>query len=472
LGLNASLHYSSNPVFTTLWRAIERNRRPFFNSLSRGDRKKPVIEFLWVPFLACLVLTGIHVYLGLHVLARGIIFVDLALAQVAALGITVALLAGHPIQSMAAYWYALAFTLGGSFLFAISRTHRAPIPQEAIIGIVYAVSAAVAVLVLDRAPQGSEHIKQLLVGSILTVTLKQVGTLALLYGIVGAVHWAVRRPLLEISFDPPAALSKGRWIGWWDFLFYASFGFVVTSSVQIAGVLLVFSYLIVPAAIAGLLARSVTTRLALGWGLGFVVSVLGLVASATWDLPTGATVVTTFGVFMAAVATGLGLQIFIRETRAKGMIALNGVAIAALAAMALAGLLLLIFPQMDHHWLNWLEKPVPSVQLIFLTSDERETYHDSQEAVQRGLSEIQQLHSMQQDIQWGAREMSEDKQERLRQYLASRSEITAGDQMVLNHLRSEARKRQRFWLGIPLLGTGVFGAVALARLRSKQNSRR
>jgi len=426
-----------------------------------------VIEFLWVPFLGCLVLTGIHVYLGLHVLARGIIFVDLALAQVAALGITVALLAGHPIQSAAAYWYALAFTLGGSFLFAISRTHRAPIPQEAIIGIVYAVSAAVAVLVLDRAPQGSEYIKQLLVGSILTVTLKEVGTLALLYGIVGAVHWAIRRPVLEISFDPPAALSKGRWIGWWDFLFYASFGFVVTSSVQIAGVLLVFSYLIVPAAIAALLARSVTARLAVGWGLGFVVSVLGLVASAAWDLPTGATVVTTFGVFMAAVAAGLGLQIFIRETRAKGMIALNGVAIAALAAMGLAGLFLFLFPQMDHHWLNWFEKAVPSVQLAFLTSDERETYQDSQEAVQRGLSEIQSLRTMQQEVQWGTREMSEGKQERLRQYLASRSEITAGDQMVLNHLRNQARKHQRFWLGIPLLGVGVFGATALARLRNK-----
>jgi len=426
-----------------------------------------VIEFLWVPFLACLVLTGIHVYLGLHVLARGIIFVDLALAQVAALGITVALLAGHSIQSQAAYWYALAFTMGGSLLFAISRSHRAPIPQEAIIGIVYAVSAAAAVLVVDRAPQGSEYIKQLLVGSILTVTLKEVGTLALLYGIVGAVHWAVRRPLLEISFDPQAALSKGRWIGWWDFLFYASFGLVVTSSVQIAGVLLVFSYLIVPAAIAALLARSVTARLALGWGLGFVVSVLGLVASAAWDLPTGATVVTTFGAFMAAVAAWLGLQTLIGATRAKGLAALTGVGIAILAAMGLAGLFLFLFPQMDHHWLNWLEKAVPSVQLAFLTSDERETYQDSQEAVQRGLSEIRSLRTMQQEIQWGTREMPEEKQERLRQYLAGRSEITAGDQIVLNHLRSEARKRQRFWLGIPLLGIGVFGATALARLRNK-----
>ena len=423
------------------------------------------IEFLWVPFLACLVLTGIHVYLGLHVLARGIIFVDLALAQVAALGITVALLAGHPIQSGAAYWYALAFTLAGSLLFAVSRTHRAPIPQEAIIGIVYAVSAAIAILVIDRAPQGSEHLKQLLVGSILTVTLREVGTLALLYAIIGSLHWTMRRPLLEISLDPEAAVSKGRWVRGWDFVFYASFGFVVTSSVQIAGVLLVFSYLIVPAAIAALLVRSVSARLALGWGLGFVVSLLGLVASATWDLPTGATVVATFGVSMAAVAACLGLRILIQATRAKGLSALTGAGIAALAVIALAGLLLVIVPQMDHHWLNWLEKAAPSVQLAFLTSDERETYRDSQEEVQRGQNEIQRLRAMQQQVQWGTREMSEEMQERLRQYLASRSEITAGDQIVLKHLQSTARQRQRFWLGIPLVLIGVVGALTLARAR-------
>src|SRR5919109_5065702 len=358
------------------------------------------IEFLWVPFLACLVLTGIHVYLGLHVLARGIIFVDLALAQVAALGITIALLAGHPIQSAASYWYALAFTMGGSLVLAMSRAHRGTIPQEAIIGIVYAVSAALAVLVLDRAPQGSEHIKQLLVGSILTVTLAEVGSLALLYAIVGALHWVVRQPLLEISFDPAAALVQGRWMRSWDFLFYASFGFVVTSSVQIAGGLLVFSYLIVPATIAALLARSVTARLALGWGFGFVVSIVGLIASAIWDLPTGATVVTTFGVLMASVAAWLYLQTLVQAIRAQGLIAVAGIGIAGSIATGLAGLFLLIFPQMDHHWLNWLEKAVPSIQLAFLTVDERETYRDSQEALERGLSEIESLRVMQQEMQW------------------------------------------------------------------------
>ncbi len=428
------------------------------------------IEFLWIPFLACLVLTGIHVYLGLHVLARGIIFVDLALAQVAALGITVALLAGHAIQSEAAYWYALTFTVGGSLLFSASRVHRAPIPQEAIIGIVYAVSAAAAVLVVDRAPQGSEHIKQLLVGSILTVTPTEVGTLALLYAAIGIIHWLIRRPLLKISFDPEQAARQGLWIRWWDFLFYASFGFVVTSSVRIAGVLLVFSYLIVPAAVAALLANSVTGRLLIGWGLGFVVSVLGLVASAAWDLPTGATVVTTFGVVLAAVALGLGARSLVRAVRTQGPSALTGIGVAASVALALVGLLLLLFPQMDHHWLNWLEEAAPTVRLAFLDQDERETYQESYESVRRGLAEIQQLRAKQQEVQWGTREMSEEMQERLRQYLASRSEITAGEQMALNYLRSKARERQRFWLGIPLLGIGLFGALVLARLRGKKSN--
>ena len=158
-----------------------------------------MLELLALPFLACLILTGIHAYLGLHVLARGVIFVDLALAQVAALGLTLALLAGHPLQSDAAWWYALAFAVCAALLFAVTRVRRAPIPQEAIIGIVYAVSAALGMLVVDRAPQGAEHIKQLLLGAILTVTAGDATSLAGLYVVVGLVHWFARRPLLAIS---------------------------------------------------------------------------------------------------------------------------------------------------------------------------------------------------------------------------------------------------------------------------------
>ncbi len=423
-----------------------------------------MLEFLWLPFLACLVLTGIHVYLGLHVLARGVIFVDLALAQVAALGITVAFLAGHPIQSDAAYWYALAFTVGGAALFAASRTHRAPIPQEAIIGIVYAVSAAAAVLVVDRAPQGGDAIKQLLVGSILTVTGAEVAQVALLYALIGALHFALRRPLLEISFDPESARQGGRRLRAWDFFFYLTFGVVVTSSVRMAGVLLVFSYLIVPAAVGALLAASVARRLLIGWGLGFTVSVLGLWASYAWDLPTGAAVVTTFGALMAAVALALGARGLILKTRREGWRALSSLVAGLCGLAALAGLLLSVFPQMDHLWLNWLEAAAPQVELAFLTPRERETYRDSREAIERGQAELARLQAMQQDIQWGVLQMPEERKERLRQFLASRGEIAAGDRIVLRALERRARERQRFWLGLPLAAVGAAAALAFWRV--------
>ncbi len=424
-----------------------------------------MLDSLWLPFLACLVLTGIHVYLGLHVLARGVIFVDLALAQVAALGLTVALLAGHAIESGAAYWYALAFTVGGAVLFALTRTRRAPIPQEAVIGIVYAVCAAAAILVLDRAPQGGEHIKQLLVGSILTVTGRDVAGLTALYALIGAFHWLIRRPLLAISFGGGAPRPRERW---WDFAFYASFGLVVTSSVRTAGVLLVFSYLIVPAAAGALLARSVPGRLLVGWALGFLVSVAGLAASYVLDLPTGATVVVTFGAVLAAIALALAARRAATAVRARGARALVGAGIAASVVVAVGGLLLALFPAMDHHWLNWLEDAVPSVRRAFLTPVERAVHADTLEALARGRAEIGRLRALQGDVQWGTRAMDPEQQERLRQFVTGRAEIAAGDRMVFDTLRGKARERQRSWVGLPLLAIGTAAALALARGRWAQ----
>ncbi len=423
-----------------------------------------MVEFLWAPFLACLVLTAIHVYLGLHVLARGVIFVDLALAQVAALGVTIAFLAGHAIQSEAAYWYALAFTLGGAALFAASRTRRAPVPQEAIIGIVYAVSAAAAVLVVDRAPQGGEHIKQILVGSILTVTPAEVGTLALLYAPIGVLHWLVRRPLLEISFDPEGAGAR-RAVRAWDFIFYASFGVVVTSSVRLAGVLLVFAYLIVPATAAAALARSARGRLLVGWALGLLVSVAGLVASWTWDLPTGATVVVTFGVLVAAVAVALAVRAGARATRERGVEALRGPSVGLCAVVGVAGLMLVLVPRMDHWWLDWLEASVPVAQTLFLSADERETRRDTEDDIRRSVAELERVRAMQREAQWGTRPVTDEMRERMRQYLAGRAEIVAGDRLVLRTLKARARARQRWWLGVPLLVLGAGGTLWLARRR-------
>ncbi|HEV8226841.1 MAG TPA: iron chelate uptake ABC transporter family permease subunit [Methylomirabilota bacterium] len=416
-----------------------------------------MLDLLWIPLLACLVLTAIHVYLGLHVLARGVIFVDLALAQVAALGVTVAFLAGHPIQSDAAYWYALAFAVAGATLFSLSRVRHARIPQEAIIGIVYVVSAALTVLVVDRAPQGAEHIKQLLVGSLLTVTPGELARVAALYAVIGVGHALMRRPLLEISFDPEIAAARGRAIQWWDFAFYVTFGVVVTSSVRIAGVLLVFSYLIVPAAVAALLTSSVRGRLAMGWALGAAVSAVGLWASFAWDLPTGATIVATFGVLMAAVAVGLGARALLRG----GRDALFAVGIAAGAVVAVAGLLLMAFPRMDHHWLNWLEGGAPALELVFLSPTERQAWRDSAEALARGMAEMRRLATLQDAVRWGRATLGEEQKERLRQFLAARGEITAGDRFVLRTLRDRARERQRYWLGVPMLLGGAVAALAL-----------
>ena len=261
-----------------------------------------MIELLLLPFVACLILTGIHCYLGIHIVSRGVIFVDLALAQVAALGSTVALLAGYELHSTEAYLIALGFTFVGAALFALGRVRDESVPQEAIIGIVYAVSSAAAILVLDKAPHGEEAIKDMLVGSILFVTWPQILKISVIYLAVGLLHFLLRKKFLLISMNPSLARESGLWIRFWDFIFYVTFGFVVTSSVRVAGVLLVFSYLVVPAVCAMFFVRSVTSRLIIGWSLGFLASVFGLYASARWDLPTGASVVTVFGVILVVCA--------------------------------------------------------------------------------------------------------------------------------------------------------------------------
>lgn len=254
-----------------------------------------VLPFLLAPFVASLILTGIHAYLGVHVVERGVIFVDLALAQIAALGATIAILIGMDPHAGAAYWISLAFTFLGAALFALVRMRRTHIPQEAFIGIAYAVASAAAILAMSKAVGETEHLKDMLVGNILTVSWREVGHTALLYGAIGLFHYFFRRKFLLISTDPAAAEAQGISIRLWDFFFYASFGFVVTSSVAIAGVLLVFCYLIVPSVGAMLFADRIGPRLAIGWTMGTLVSALGIYLSVVLDLPTGATIVCTFG---------------------------------------------------------------------------------------------------------------------------------------------------------------------------------
>jgi zinc/manganese transport system permease protein len=265
------------------------------------------LSFLLAPFIASLILTGIHSYLGVHVVERGVIFVDLSLAQIAALGTTIAVLYGVEPHSVTAYVVSLIFTFIGAAVFSTVRGRKARIPQEAVIGICYAVASAAAILAMSKSVQETEHLKEMLVGNILTVSWFEVGKTAALYSAVGLFHYIFRKKFLAISLDHDKAEATGLSVRFWDFLFYASFGFVVTSSVAIAGVLLVFCYLIVPSVGAMLYSERIGPRLAIGWTMGTLVSALGVYLSLKIDLPTGATIVCTFALVLIAMAALRGV---------------------------------------------------------------------------------------------------------------------------------------------------------------------
>jgi len=259
-------------------------------------------EVMFWPIVACILLPWLLVYLGLHVVQRGIIFIDIAMAQMASLGICLAVLFHLDLQGWATFGIALGFTLIGAAIFSLTGKRSSQIPQEAVIGISYVVAAAAAVLLLSRAAEGDEEIKNMLVGNILLVTPHEVWKCFALFVAVGVFHFLLRKNFLLVSFDRDGAYQKGLRVRWWDFFFYAAFGLVVTSFVRIAGVLLVFSYLIVPAVCGINLAQRTTNRLLIGWFIALVGGVAGLFLSYWWDLPSGAAIVCTFGALLILVS--------------------------------------------------------------------------------------------------------------------------------------------------------------------------
>ncbi|MFQ5527608.1 MAG: metal ABC transporter permease [Thermoanaerobaculia bacterium] len=250
------------------------------------------LEFMAAPFAACLVLVGIHAYLGLHVLLREVIFVDLALAQIAALGSVVALaVTGQPPGTPASYTFSLGFALIGAAIFSVTRMRDGRVPQEAIIGITFVIASAAAILVADRAPEGAEQIKELMAGAILWVSWPKVVTTLVVYALVALFHYSFRRQFILISESSDEAFSGGLSVRLWDFLFYASFALVITIAVQMAGVLMVFSYLVAPAIVALAVAESWRARILVASTISVVASALGLAASYQWDLPSGPAIV-------------------------------------------------------------------------------------------------------------------------------------------------------------------------------------
>src|SRR5438552_7086811 len=259
-------------------------------------------EVMFWPIVACVLLPWLLVYLGLHVVQRGIIFIDIAMAQMASLGICLAVLLHLDLESWTTFGIALAFTLVGAAIFSVTGKRASQIPQEAVIGVSYVVAAAAAVLLLSRAAEGDEEIKNMLVGNILLVTPREVWERFALFAAVGVFHFVLRKNFLLVSFDRDGAYQKGLRVRWWDFLFYALFGLVVTSFVRIAGVLLVFSYLIAPAVCGINLVQRTANRLLIGWFIALLGGIAGLFLSYWWDLPSGAAIVCTFGALLILIS--------------------------------------------------------------------------------------------------------------------------------------------------------------------------
>jgi zinc/manganese transport system permease protein len=290
-----------------------------------------ILNLMAAPFAECLVLVAIHTYLGIHVLRRRVIFVDLALAQIAALGTTVGFIFGIMPETPGALIFSIAFTFIGAAVFSVTRFRNEKIPQEAIIGLTYAIACAVAILVVEKTT-GAEHIKDILVGNLLWVTWADVASASVVYLIVGLIHFIFRKQFFLISNDPQRAFQAGLSVRAWDFLFYLTFGVVISFSTRVAGVLMVFVFLVAPAILAFLITDRLRLQLLIGWATGTIVTTIGLYLSWVIDLPSGPTVIAFYGI---ALVIGV---VIVRIIRAKNRSTALLEAVAGAAVTAFIGL--------------------------------------------------------------------------------------------------------------------------------------
>ncbi len=395
------------------------------------------LQFLWPSFAVAVCLVGIHAYFGIMVLSRKVIFVDLALAQIAALGATVAFMVGHPAQSIATYGYSLTFTLLAAVLLAFTRAWGTRVPQEALIGVIYVVAAAAAILLIDRAPQGAEHLKQILTGNILTSGFSEVAVIVPVYAAVGVLHWLLRRQMAGAG-----SLA-------WEFVFYATFGIVVTSSVAIAGVLLVFSFLIIPAAIGVMFATSLSRQLAIGWIVGTLVSAAGLAASFAMDLPTGAAMVCTFGATLALAGV---LYPFLRGDRPQAVLT-TITAARWIGAVILAGsaLQLAAAPRADQPLIDMAEYAIPALRTLYFTRAEATTFADANEHAERYRREAERLNETERRNRTQGQALDDFSVARISSFLKSYGEMRKGEQFVMGEVRVRARERIRWGASLGLL---------------------
>ena len=397
------------------------------------------ISLLWPPFLVALCLIGIHAYFGIQVLTRNVIFVDLTLAQIAALGTTVAFMLGHSMQAPTAYGYSLAFTLLAALLLAFTRGWSGRLSQEALIGVIYVVAAAAAILLIDRAPQGAEHLKQILTGNILTSGVDELYTIVPIYLVIGLLHFALRHRL--------ARFESTSWL--WEFFFYASFGIVVTSSVALAGVLLVFSFLIIPAAIGVLYESKLSRQLVVGWTVGTLASAAGLAASYAWDLPTGATMVCAFGASL--LIAGL-LYPFLRRDAAQALRQAWSIARWSAAVLLIASAIgLMVAPRADQPLLDSIEYLFPTLRHAYFSKVEIEIFQDADSYAERYRREAQQLNELEIRSRAEGEALDDMLVRRISSFLKSYGEMRKGEEFVKHEVRSRARERIRWFAGLGMI---------------------
>ncbi len=421
------------------------------------------IDLLGPAALVIVLLVGIHTLFGLHVLRRNVVFIDLALAQMAGLGATVAFSIGYAPLSATSYAYSFAFTLGGALLLSGLRFLPKRIPHEALIGILYIVATAATILFIEKSPQGAEHLKQLLTGNIVTINYEDAVRLLPLYASIGVAI------ILIAARGGFARIGAAGWF--FDLLFYAMFGAVVTSSVAIVGVLLVFSFLIVPACIGLLLADSAWRQWLLGTAFGIAAGAAGLAVSYFNDYSAGASVVCAFGATLALIgAIKIGIHAIRRKASTRYF---RGAGLASAAILLASALWSSVAPRSDQPLLNSVEAIIPFVRTLYLSDVERQMIAESAVYAERYRTEGERLNRIEQDDRVGGT-LSNEKLAKIASFIKAYNEMRSGEIFVAKETIARARIRNRIWLfatqfslGFLLLWAALRGTGFLTAAKQK-----
>ncbi|HEV2042542.1 MAG TPA: metal ABC transporter permease, partial [Casimicrobiaceae bacterium] len=401
---------------------------------------------------------------GVHVLRRKVVFADLALAQLSALGATIAFALGHSPSSAAGFAYALLFTTIGAALLTLVRRVARFVSQEAFVGILYVFATAATVLVVDRAPQGAEHVKRILMGSILTVGPQELASLAALYAVIALLYWLARRPLLAVSSETSPVGRSVLAVSIWDFLFFLSFGVVVASSVSIAGVLLVFSFLIVPAVIGSIFSTDVRVVLPIAWGAGIAAAATGLAGAYALDLPTGAAMVTAFTLVLVLAGMTKALAfVGAQERRSNARFAARALLALGLALTLASSVWLMVNPAADQPLAALVEGATGIGPARFLSAGDRDIYENATRDTARFQREVDQLNAREKAARFQAAPLSDEEIRRIASYQQSFNEMARGERFVQEVLRGKARARERWMVGFPAAIIAFLGLGWLAR---------